>query len=117
VKILVDENIPRVTVDALAGLGHDVRDVRGTSDEGRPDGWLWQIAQQEGRLLNTTDKGFAVHRQRDHAGVLIVRLRQPNRRAIHDRVLLALGRFDESNWPGTIVVVRDRAVSIWPRRQ
>jgi predicted nuclease of predicted toxin-antitoxin system len=29
-KILVDENIPRVTVDYLRDSGHDVRDVRGT---------------------------------------------------------------------------------------
>jgi predicted nuclease of predicted toxin-antitoxin system len=115
VKILVDENIPRMTVAALKGLGHDVRDVRGTPDEGVPDQRLWQIAQQEARLLITTDKGFAVHRQRDHFGALIVRLRHPNRQAIHDRVLLALARFSQKRWPGMIVVVRDRAVSIWPR--
>jgi predicted nuclease of predicted toxin-antitoxin system len=29
-KILVDENIPRMTVDRLRELGHEVRDVRGT---------------------------------------------------------------------------------------
>jgi predicted nuclease of predicted toxin-antitoxin system len=29
-KILVDENIPRMTVDRLRGVGHDVIDIRGT---------------------------------------------------------------------------------------
>jgi hypothetical protein len=106
-----------MTVEALKAQGHNVRDVRGTSDEGVPDGRLWQVAQQDDRLLITTDKGFAVNRQRDHAGVLIVRLRQPNRRAIHDRILLTLARFAESKWRGTIVVVRDRAVSVWPPLQ
>jgi predicted nuclease of predicted toxin-antitoxin system len=114
-RILVDENIPRMTVAALRELGHDVRDVRGTPDEGAADQQLWRIAQHEARLLISTDKGFAVHRHEDHCGVLIVRLRRPNRQAIHDRVLLAIARFAETKWPGTCVVVRDRAVSIWPR--
>jgi hypothetical protein len=29
-RILVDENIPRLTVDRLRELGHDVQDIRGT---------------------------------------------------------------------------------------
>jgi len=44
---------------------------------------------------------------------LIVRLRQPNRRKIHDRVMIALGRFDESQRPGLMVIMRDEAISIW----
>jgi len=33
-RILVDENIPRMTVDALRGLGNDVKDIRGTIAQG-----------------------------------------------------------------------------------
>ena len=58
-RILVDENIPRMTVQALIDLGHEVRDVRGTPDQAVPDEELWRIAQREQRLLITTDKGFA----------------------------------------------------------
>ena len=57
-KILVDENIPRITVEALRQLGHDVKDLRGTSEEGSDDTYLWQIALNESRLLVTTDKGI-----------------------------------------------------------
>ena len=32
-KILVDENIPAITVEALQELGHDVLDIRGTPKE------------------------------------------------------------------------------------
>jgi predicted nuclease of predicted toxin-antitoxin system len=112
-KILVDENIPRMTVTALTGQGHDVLDFRGSSQEGAPDANLWNIALRENRLLITTDKGFAAHRRENHAGVLIVRLRQPNRKRIHDRALLAFSRFQEAQWQGLTVVIRDQAISFW----
>ena len=116
-RILVDENIPRMTVTALAEMGHAVRDLRGTADKGMSDQDLWQIAQREQRLLITTDKGFSAHRNAQHAGVLIVRLKQPNRQRIHDRVLQALSRFQEGQWPRMIVIMRDRTVSRWRSRE
>ena len=45
-KILVDENIPLMTVPELQALGCDVVDVRGTPGEGMSDSSLWEMAQQ-----------------------------------------------------------------------
>ncbi|HET89676.1 MAG TPA: hypothetical protein ENN99_02910 [Chloroflexi bacterium] len=78
-NILIDENIPWMTARALVEMGHDVLDIRGTAYEGIADDQLWDMAQQERRLLITTDKGFAQYRDSSHSGILIVRLRQPNR--------------------------------------
>jgi predicted nuclease of predicted toxin-antitoxin system len=111
-RILVDENIPRMTVVALRNLEHDVRDIRGTPAQGSVDSDLWAMAMAEGRVLITTDRGFAEYRQSAHAGILIVRLRQPNRKRIHDAVMLSLERFQESEWPGLFVVVRDHTLSV-----
>lgn len=36
-KILVDENIPAMTVRGLREHGHDVTDIRGTASEGQSD--------------------------------------------------------------------------------
>ena len=44
-KIFVDEHIPLMTVRTLRMLGHDVRDIRGTADEGMQDDALWERAQ------------------------------------------------------------------------
>lgn len=33
-RVLVDENIPLMTVEQLCRLGHDVVDIRGTTEEG-----------------------------------------------------------------------------------
>jgi predicted nuclease of predicted toxin-antitoxin system len=110
-KILVDENIPRTTVTRLRELGHDVRDIRGSGDEGLADAALWAIAVREGRLLITTDKGFTEYRTTSHNGILVVRLRQPNRVKIHQSVMRAMDRFGEAEWPGLLVVMRDATMS------
>ena len=56
-KGAVDETIPLMTVHALRAMGHDVRDMRGTPEEGMEDGSLWDMVQRDERLLITTDKG------------------------------------------------------------
>ena len=109
--ILVDENIPRMTADALRALGHDVKDVRGTSDQGISDPDLWRLALAESRALITTDKGFTEYRSGPHHGILIVRLRQPNRQKIHRSVMHVIENFAEEEWPNLLVVVRDTTIS------
>ena len=101
-----------MTVDHLRELGHDVRDVRGTSDQGLKDPDLWSTALVGRRVLVTTDRGFTEFRAVAHFGILIVRLRQPNRLKIHHGVMLAIERFGESEWPGLLVVIRDSTLSV-----
>ena len=112
-KILVDENIPNVTVQELCSPCHDVLDIRGTPQQGMLDDDLWSLAQSEQRMLVTTDKGFATHRDENHWGILIVRLHQPNEQRIHARVMAALRQFPESDWPGLLVVMRDSVQSVY----
>ena len=112
-NILVDENIPFMTVQALREMGYDVLDIRGTADEGMTDDVLWETAQRGGRLLITTDRGFARYRRQPHYGILIVCLRQPNRHRIHQRVMQAFGRFSAEEWPDLLVTMRDTIQSVW----
>lgn len=112
-KIFVDENIPASTVAELRRQGHDVLDIRGTDDQGLPDQQLWQKAVEQERLLITTDKGFAEHRDERHYGILIIRLKQPSAVKIHQRVLQALKRYTADQWPGLMVVMRDSFQSTW----
>jgi predicted nuclease of predicted toxin-antitoxin system len=99
-KILVDEHIPFMTVQALRLLSHDVRDIRGTPDEGMQDDAPWAMARREERLLITTDKGLTQYLTARHYGVLVIRLRRPNRHRIHQRVMQAVTRFGERDWLG-----------------
>ena len=112
-KIFVDENIPNQTVQELRSLGHDVMDIRGTPEQGMDDDALWKRVQSENRLLITTDKGFLHHRNEEHYGILIVRLRQPNEQKIHQRVMQALIQYSEEEWKGFTVAMRDTIQSVW----
>jgi predicted nuclease of predicted toxin-antitoxin system len=94
-RVLVDENIPRMTVAAPIALGHDVKDIRGTSMQGAADAELWALAMVERRALVTTDKGFTEYRSVPHHGILVVRLRQPNRQKIHHSVMHVFERFSD----------------------
>ena len=112
-KIFADENIPLMTVHALRNMGYDVIDVHEPAKKGMTDNEIWGTCQREGRLLISTDKGFAQHRDEVHHGMLIVRLRQPSRQAIHERVLQAVAQFGEETWPSMLVVMRDSIQSVW----
>ncbi len=112
-KIFVDENIPFITVKELRSKGFDVKDLRGTTDQGITDEELWKIVQQEKRLLITTDKGFSAQRNERHYGILIIRLKKPSRMKIHQRVMQAINNFKEDEWKGLMVVIRDVVQSSW----
>ena len=116
-KVLVDENIPLMTVKELRSKRYDVRDIRGTSKQGITDAELWQIAQQEKRLLITTDKGFSSQRNEAHHGILIIRLKQPSRFKIHQRVKQAINKYPAEEWQGFMVIMRDGVQSSWTSQQ
>lgn len=97
----------------MQNLGHDVLDIRGTVNQGISDNVLWQMIQQENRLLITTDKGFVQYRDEPHTGILIVRLRQPNVQKIPERVMQAIEQFSGDEWAGLVVVMRDVVQSVW----
>jgi predicted nuclease of predicted toxin-antitoxin system len=112
-KIFVDENIPLMTVKALRQMDHDVKDIRGSADEGISDRVLWQKAQAENRLVITTDKGFSQYRDESHYGILIICLKQPNRKKIHRRIIHAINHFSCDDWNGLLVIMRDTVQSTW----
>src|SRR3989337_1159737 len=97
-KIFVDENIPLMTVRALREMGHIVTDIRNTPDKGMADDDVWAMVQREKQLLITTDKGFAQYRNKQHHGILIVRLRKPNRHKINQPIIKKKNKISETKW-------------------
>jgi len=116
-RILVDENIPLMSVNELRVLGHDVMDIRGTELEGVDDEELWKIILKEKRILITTDKGFVQNRHEKHFGILIIRLKQPRRLTIHQKVMKGLSLFKEKEWLQMTVVMQDMFHSTWKKKE
>ena len=108
----MDENIPVRTVRWLEDQGHTVLEDRYPPLKGADDEVLWAKTQSERALLISTDKGFASRWAEIHYGVLVIRLRQPNRQKIHERVVVALQeRRTEESWRGVTCIMRDRVRS------
>jgi predicted nuclease of predicted toxin-antitoxin system len=95
----------------FCSLGHDVKDIRGTSDQGMADADLWALALGESRTLTTTDKEFTEYRSVTHHGILIVRLGQPNREKIHHAVIHVVRALSRRGMRNLLVVVRDTTMS------
>ena len=112
-KIIVDENIPKITINELRLRYPDIKDVRGTSNEGIDDDTLWELAQSERRLLITTDKGFSKYRYQQHHGIIIILLKQPTLMKIHQRAITGIEEFSEEEWKNRILTVKDTVKSIW----
>jgi predicted nuclease of predicted toxin-antitoxin system len=114
-KIKLDENIPRRLVDVFAEAGHDVDTVVNQGLAGHPDAAVWQSAQQSGRFFVTQDLDFSDARRfkpGTHQGILLVRLRDPGRQALRER-LEDLFRTEEVDaWKGCFVVVTARKTRV-----
>ena len=84
-KIKLDENMPARLKPILQAHGHDVHTVADERLIGRSDDVIWDAACAEERLLVTQDLDFSDARRfapGTHAGLLLVRLREPGAAAL-----------------------------------
>jgi predicted nuclease of predicted toxin-antitoxin system len=115
VNIKLDENLPERLVSELQALGHDVDTVRSEHLAGRDDDEVWQAAQAADRFLITQDLDFSDVRRftpGTHAGLLLVRLAQPGRKALAARVAMVFATEHVDQWRGCLVVATDHKVRI-----
>ncbi len=94
-KVKLDENIPVRLAGLLATFGHAVDTVASEGLKGRSDSDVWSAAQREDRFLITQDLDFSDVRQfkpGTHAGLLLVRLREPGANALVSRIQAAVQR-------------------------
>jgi predicted nuclease of predicted toxin-antitoxin system len=114
-RLKIDENLPAELAAALAALGHDVETVPGERLRGVPDAAVWTAAQREGRFLITQDLDFSDVRRYEpgtHAGLLLVRLSEPNRRLLESYVGGLFRGEPVEAWAGCLVVATDAKVRV-----
>ena len=106
-KIKLDENLPSRLINILAEMGHDVDSVPMEMLEGHVDSQIWKAAQKAGRFLITQDLDFSDIRQfapGTHHGLMLVRLRNPGRNALVERIQNIFQTEDVVGWKGCLVV-------------
>lgn len=114
-KIKLDENLPALLAERLRGLGHDVETVPEEGLAGFHDHLVWQAAQEEGRFLITQDLDFSDIRAfapGSHAGLLLVRLRDPGRQALAAVVYEVFAAQQVTDWTGCFVIATERKLRI-----
>jgi Domain of unknown function (DUF5615) len=115
VRIKLDENLPAGLVELLTNLGHDVDTVPDEGMAGRDDTVVWNSAQGAGRFLITQDLDFSDARTfapGTHHGILLVRLPQPGRVALLERVAMLFRGEDVDSWVGCLVTATPRKVRV-----
>lgn len=114
-KIKLDENLPHRLAIQLNQLGHDTDTVMDEGLEGAVDPDVWQRAQLDGRFFITQDLDFSDIRYFEpgtHVGLLLVRLLNPGRQALFERVTHLFTTEDVESWYGCFVVATDRKIRV-----
>lgn len=114
-KIKLDENLPLRLVDALTQLGHDVDTVTAEGLSGKNDQTIWACAQEESRFLITQDLDFSDIRQFKpgaHHGLLLIRLRNPGRNAVLNRISFLFSTESVETWPKCFVIATENKIRI-----
>lgn len=114
-RIKVDENLPISLAPVLKALGHEVHTVPEENLSGSKDDELWEAAQREVLFLITQDLDFSDTRKfapGKHAGILLIRLRSPDRGALIERVRRVFTDEDVSGWRGCFVVASEHKVRV-----
>ena len=82
-------NLPEPLVAELHQLGHDIDTVRAEHLAGQTDEQVWQATQSGNRFLITQDLDFSdmrLYTPGTHAGLVLVRLANPGRDALLERI-------------------------------
>lgn len=112
-KIKLDENMPVTLVHRLKSAGHDVDTVPEENLAGQDDATIWKAVKHADRFFITQDLDFSDIRQFTpgiHPGILLVRLRDPGRIALTERVMAIFLSEDIENWRKCLVVATDHKI-------
>ena len=119
-RLKLDENIPTSVSAILADLGHESDTTTEEGLQGRIDADVWSAAQDAGASLITQDLDFSDIRQFQpgtHEGILVLRLKEPGRQALTERIRSVFQSEDVGHWRGCFVIATEHKIRIrWPTK-
>lgn len=114
-RIKIDENLPLSLARILFSLAHEVHTVPQEKLSGCDDRRLWETVQRESLFLITQDLDFSDIRKfapGTHSGILLVRLRTPDRASLIQRVTQVFREENVTDWQGCFVVVSEHKLRV-----
>lgn len=114
-RLKLDENMPARLASVLLARGFDVHTTEQEGLSGHTDAEVFEKAQSEGRFLITQDMDFSDTRRFRpgvHAGILLVRLREPGRASLLRRVETLFETESVDEWKGCLVIATERKIRI-----
>lgn len=114
-RVKLDENIPAGASYSLTELGHETDTVPEEGLQRRVDTDVWSAAQNAGAFFVTQDLDFSDIRRFQpgtHHGILVLRLREPGRRALAERIRSIFHSEDVEHWRACFVVATERKIRI-----
>lgn len=114
-KIKLDENLPVSLVAELSALNIDVHSVKDEGLCGASDDILWRYCCSEERFLITQDLDFSDVNKfppGSHPGILILRLKEPSRRNLHQYLVNLFNQMDVTQWSGMLIIATDNKIRI-----
>jgi predicted nuclease of predicted toxin-antitoxin system len=114
-KIKLDENLPFGLVGILSKFGHEIDTIPQEGLKGCNDEQVWEAAQKSGRFLITQDLNFSninLFKPGTHCGLLLIRLRNPGRNALLDRIETILKTEEIERWRGCFVVFTEHKIRV-----
>ena len=114
-KITVDEDLPRQSVQLLREHGYDAASVIEQGMGGWKDSQLWIAIQKDQRYLVTADKGFGDIRAfppGKHYGILLLRPDEDGIRPILDLLKKVLDSYNLEVLVGSTTVATPRGIRL-----
>ncbi len=114
-KIKLDENLPFGLVGILSEFGHEIDTIPQEGLKGCNDEQVWEATQREGCFLITQDLNLSninLFKPGTHYGLLLIRLRDPGRNALLNRIQTIFQIEEVDRWQGCFVVVTDHKIRV-----
>jgi predicted nuclease of predicted toxin-antitoxin system len=116
VKFLIDEDMPRSTVEVLNQADHDASDVRDCSLRGRSDQEVFGFAQETGAIVLTGDLGFGNLQKYPlgtHHGIFICHFpNEVSTKEMNGQLAEALKMLSEADYRGNLIILEPGRIRI-----
>ena len=115
-KLLTDENIPKLVFEFLANKGFDVR----RSPLRSKDEFISRIAKTEGRIILSFDRHFGnilLFPPEEHDGIVFIRIVPPVTKTVTDALSDLFDKVKPSEFKGKLFVLTPFRFRIYPPRR